>query len=200
MLALFAMCTAPALIPIFLGMTGHMTPQRRERTAFGVAITVTLTLAFMIFFGETLFKLMGIKIDAFQVGGGVLIFISSLQMVNATPSPAGVDSTLQEQANPTIVPLSIPIVAGPGLISAMLIESNRYSGFRDDMLLLGCAVTIGIYVLVSFLAGEKMVKMLGTSGLEVMTKLSGLLLTAISVGFIAEGLKKLFPILASGTS
>ena len=59
MLSLFAMCTAPALIPIFLGMTEHMTEARRKRTAFGVALTVTLALAFMIFFGEKLFRLMG---------------------------------------------------------------------------------------------------------------------------------------------
>ena len=197
MLSLFAMCTAPALIPIFLGMTEHMSEKGRKRTAYGVAFTVTLTLAFMIFLGEPLFHVMGISIDAFQVGGGVLIFISSLQMVNASPPDLETESRA-EHANPTIVPLSIPIVAGPGLLSAMLIQSASHTGFKDDMVLLACALTIGVYVLVSFLAGEKLVKLLGSSGLSVMTKISGLLLTAIAVGFIADGLKKLFPILTSG--
>ncbi|MCA9777579.1 MAG: NAAT family transporter [Candidatus Eremiobacteraeota bacterium] len=195
MLSLFAMCTAPALIPIFLGMTEHMTEARRKRTAFGVALTVVLALAFMIFFGEGLFRLMGISISAFQVGGGVLIFLSSLQMVNSTEEPE------QKKAgpgpnNPTIVPLAIPIVAGPGLLSTMLIQSTQHSGFTDDLILLACAVSIGLYVLISFLAGEALVKLLGTSGLSIMTKVSGLLLTAIAVGFIADGLKKLFPFLA----
>jgi MarC family membrane protein len=196
MLSLFAMCTAPALIPIFLGMTEHMSQSRRKKTAFGVAVTVTSTLAIMIFFGEPLFKIMGISIESFQVGGGVLIFISSLQMVNSSSQSVEAE-THSTTSNPTIVPLAIPIVAGPGLLSAMLIQSAKFEGFRDDMVLLACAVSIGIYVLLSFLAGEKLVKLLGSSGLSVMTKISGLLLTAIAVGFIAAGLKKLFPILAS---
>ena len=65
------------------------------------------------------------------------------------------------------------------------------------MILLACAVSIGLYVLISFLAGEALVKLLGTSRLSIMTKVSGLLLTAIAVGFVADGLKKLFPFLAT---
>ncbi len=196
MLSLFAMCTAPALIPIFLGMTEQMTEARRKRTAFGVALTVTLALTFMIFFGEDLFRLMGISISAFQVGGGVLIFISSLQMVNSTEEP-DFKKAGPGPSNPTIVPLAIPIVAGPGLLSTMLIQSTQHSGFTDDMILLACAVSMGLYVLISFLAGEALVKLLGTAGLSVMTKVSGLLLRAIAVGFVADGLKKLFPLLAT---
>jgi multiple antibiotic resistance protein len=196
MISLFAMCTAPALIPVFLGMTGHMTDAGRKRSAFGVATTVVMALATMIFFGETLFRLMGISIDAFRVGGGVLIFISSLAMVNSDPPSLVAEVTSPPTSNPTIVPLAIPIVAGPGLLTAMLIQSSKYHGFKDDMILLAGAMTIGLYVLLSFLAGERLVRLLGQSGLAVMTKVSGLLLTAVAVGFVADGLKSLFPGLA----
>jgi multiple antibiotic resistance protein len=197
MISLLAMCTAPALVPVFLGMTAHMEPAGRKRTAWGVAVTVVVALAIMIFFGEDLFKIMGIDIHQFRVGGGILILIWSISMVNSEPPSLKPTPTDQPTQNPAVVPLGIPIVAGPGLLAAMLIHSSQMSGFQDDLILLACALTMGLYVLVTFLMGESLVKWLGQAGIGVIMKISGLLLTAVAVGFITSGLKVIFPILNS---
>ncbi len=197
LISLLAMCTAPALVPVFLGLTSHMDKAARKRTAFVTATTVVASLVFMVLFGESLFKIMGIDIDEFRVGGGILILIWSLKMVNSDPPSAEPVETDSPPQNPAIVPLGIPIVAGPGLLTAMLIHSAGMQSKEDDLILFFTALTMGLYVLISFLLGESLVKALGQSGLSVITKISGLLLTAVAVGFIADGLKALFPLLAT---
>ena len=196
MVSLFAMCTAPALVPVFLGLTSEMPASQRKRTAWICASTVFVALVVMVFFGEPLFKVMGISLDAFRVGGGILILLSSIDMVRSDPPQLSHTGGHPASNNPGIVPLGIPIVAGPGLLAAMMVHSANYSGMADDLVLVAAALSMAIYVLISFLFGERVVGFLGSSGIAVITKISGLLLTAIGAGFIADGIKGLFPALA----
>ena len=190
------MCTAPALVPVFLGLTGGMEDKRRKRTAWVTAATVFVSLVLMIFLGEPLFDLLGISLDSFRVGGGILILLSSIDMVRSETPSLSEDGTQEASQSPGIVPLGMPIVAGPGLLATMMVQSAEHSGWLDDLMLVGAALTMAIYVLVSLLYGQRVVSLLGTSGIAVITKISGLLLTAIATDFIADGLKGLFPALA----
>jgi multiple antibiotic resistance protein len=187
-------------VPIFLGVTAARDPASRQRLANAVTLTVFAVLAGAAVFGETLLKLLGASLPAFQVGGGLVLLLMALSMLNAQAggmrqSRAEVEE-LESGALTGVVPLAVPLLAGPGAIGTTIIAAQAGGVAHAGVLLACIALVCALLWLVLRLAdgvGERM----GRTGLNIATRLLGLLLAAIAIETMADGLKVLFPGLTS---
>lgn len=186
-------------VPIFLSLAATREPASRRRLESAVTITVFLVLAGAAVFGEALLKLMGASLPAFQVGGGLVLLLMALAMLNAE---AGlIRQTRDEVAEVEsgerfgVVPLAVPLLAGPGAISTTIIASQSGGPAHIGALVLCIALVAAVQWTVLRLADSVGARM-GTAGLNIATRLLGLLLAAIAIELMAEGLKSLLPGLA----
>ncbi len=188
-------------VPVFLVVTAGRSEGHRRRLSRVIMFTVFGVLAGTALFGDHLLGFMGASLPAFQVGGGIVFMMMALAMLNA--QPGGVRQSPQE-ANELesaqtsgVVPLAVPLLAGPGAISTTIIAVQR-GGALHLMAIVGCiAAVCGLLWLTLRLAGPIGAR-LGLTGLNIATRLLGLILTAIAVETMASGLKQLFPVLAGG--
>ncbi|MGH8672587.1 MAG: MarC family protein [Burkholderiales bacterium] len=187
-------------VPIFLGLTRGHAPAERQRIARITAIAVGFILTVACLGGEQVLGFFNISIAAFRVGGGILILTMALSMLTAqqsgarhTPEEA---AEAEEKDSIAVVPLAIPLLAGPGAISTVIIYANQSHGvlYTGFLVTSGIAVAIAVWMALS-LAAPILVK-LGKTGMNVATRLMGLLLVAVSVEFITGGLAELLPGLA----
>lgn len=179
-------------IPLFLNRTSSLTKEQKSEIAKKTATAVFIVLLIALFVGKYLLELLAIGIPAFSVGGGTVIFIIALQMVLGTPVKPGADSGNSGISDFAIVPLAIPLLAGPGPISSIILYGSKTSQIIDYGILSVIVLMVATGVYISLNAAAKMQRYLGTTGMNVLTKVSGLLVAAIAVELIADGLKQLF--------
>ncbi|MDX1914708.1 MAG: YchE family NAAT transporter [Methylophilus sp.] len=199
-ISLFAIVNPIGSLPIFISATDGWQKADRARTARTVALTVFIVLSISAFLGDRLLDFFGISIPSFQVGGGILILLISISMMHGkqggTRQTAEEAQNLAEREVIAIVPLSIPLLAGPGAISNMILSAQQYPGFLGHLsLVIPVAVIAGCIWLLLKLA-DTITHQLGTIGINIVTRLMGLILAAMAVEFIAHGLTGLFPQLA----
>jgi multiple antibiotic resistance protein len=186
-------------VPIFLAVTSARDHAARLRLARAVTLTVFAVLVGAAVFGETLLGLIGASVPAFRVGGGLVLLLMALAMLNAQPgsmrqSPAEAEE-LEEGELTGVVPLAVPLLAGPGAISTAILAAES-GGVVHVAALVGCiALVCGILWWVLRIA-EAVGPRMGTTGRNIATRLLGLLLAAIAIQTMAEGLRELFPGLA----
>ena len=203
LIALLAIVNPIGAVPFFIHFTQALSREERRRT-----IRVSSTAAFAVIAisglaGLKIIEFFGISIASFQVGGGMLLLVSSLNMLNAQPAesrPSDVDqgqAKADTGASVAIVPLTIPLLTGPATISTMVIYAEKTRTFWEHAVLVGYGVVIGVATFLAFSAAGRIAKALGQTGINVMTRLMGLILAAMAVELLADGLVKLFPVLAS---
>lgn len=182
-----------AAVPSFLAMTERDTPAMRRILARRGAWTCAITLAVFALGGSLIFKLFGITIGAFKIAGGVLIGLNALDMVQARRSqqketPAETAEGIQKE-DIGILPLGLPMLAGPGAISTVMVLALGAKGpLGTAALYLSIALTA--YISFLTLAAASMVeRRLGQTGMRILTRLMGLVLCAIAVQFIVDGIK-----------
>ena len=182
-----------AVIPSFLAMTERDSPAMRRVLARRGAWTCAITLTLFALGGSLIFKLFGITIGAFKIAGGVLIGLNALDMVQARRSSQR--ETPAEKAEGTakedigILPLGVPMLAGPGAISTVMVLAL---GSKSWVTTTALYVSIALTALISFLtlsAASLIERRLGQTGMRILTRLMGLVLCAIAVQFIIDGLK-----------
>jgi len=186
-------------VPIFLAFTARYDARARAALARAVTLTVFAVLAGSAVFGEQLLHLIGASLPAFRVGGGLVLLLMALAMLNAQAGSMR-QSRAEAEALETgevsgVVPLAVPLLAGPGAISTTVIGAQARGVVHLIAILCGVAVVCALTWIVLRLAGPIGAHM-GPSGLNVATRLLGLLLAAIAIQTMAEGLKSLFPGLA----
>lgn len=200
-IALFAIVNPVGSLPIFISATHGWSEQDRKRTVKIVVLTVFLVLVASSFIGEQILAFFSISIPSFQVGGGILLMLIAISMLHGklsyarqTPEEALAAANRDEIA---IVPLSIPLLAGPGAISSMIISAQQSGSLWGHALLVIPVAIVSLLVgLVLGLSGP-IAHRLGSIGINVVTRLMGLILAAMAVEFIARGISGLFPELAS---
>ena len=186
-------------IPIFVGVTAARDEAGTRRLANVVTVTVFLVLAGAALGGEAILRLMGASLPAFRVGGGLVLLLMALAMLNAkvgemrqTRAEA---AELESGEVSGVVPLAVPLLAGPGAISTTIIAAQT-GGLAHLLALLVCIALVSAVLWwmlrIAHAVGERM----GTTGLNVATRLLGLILAAIAIETMADGLKQLFPGLA----
>jgi multiple antibiotic resistance protein len=183
-------------IPIFLAVTSPAEPAARLRLAAVITLTVFLVLAGATVFGEALLQLIGASVPAFQVGGGRVLLLMALAMLNAQAggmrqSHAEAEELASREAA-GVVPLAVPLLAGPGAISTSIIAAQA-GGAAHVVLLLGCIALVCLILWIVLRVAPVVAPRMGTTGLNVVTRLLGLLLAAIAIQTMAEGLLDLFP-------
>lgn len=189
-----------AAVPIFLTLTRDYTPGERSRVAFIASATVCGVLVTVTVSGEALLTTMGTSLASFRVGGGLVLLLMALAMlqakttdIRATSSATG-DAT--EKSSIAIVPLAIPLLAGPGAISTVIIEMHRSSGAHHGLLVIACIVLVCAVLWLVLKLALPLGKALGPNGLNIVIRLFGLILAAIAIEIMANGMKQLFPVLA----
>jgi multiple antibiotic resistance protein len=187
-------------VPIFLGVTAARDTRSRQRLANAVTLTVFAVLAGAAVFGEALLKFLGAGLPAFQVGGGLVLLLMALAMLNAEAggmrqSRAEIKE-LESGALSGVVPLAVPLLAGPGAIGTTIIAAQA-GGIAHTAALLGCIALVCAMLWCVLRLADGVGHRMGTTGLNIATRLLGLLLAAIAIETMADGLKVLFPGLTS---
>lgn len=202
--ALAAIIDPLAAIPFFLQLTESYSPEERRRTARTAAVVVAVVLFVAALTGDTLLWVMGTSLPAFRVGGGIVMLLMAISMLEAQTTPlrqtkeevaASGDKTADKMGI-AVVPLGIPLLAGPGAISAVVIQMDRGTGPVHGLLVLGGIALVAGSCWFVFRHAEKVGRAIGPIGLNVIVRLFGLILAAIAIETIANGLKLLFPPLA----
>jgi multiple antibiotic resistance protein len=190
-------------IPLFLSLTETETPEERRSTGTFASLGVTTVLAFSVVMGAPLLKMMGIGIPSFRVAGGILILIMALNMLKdgqsdhkSNPQDAA-DARKRESI--AIVPLAIPLMAGPGAISTVIVFSQQANRPAEYVSLFLAVFAVGFLCWIALQLAPFLAKILGPVGMRVMTRIMGLLLAAIGVEFITMGLEASFEVLKRTT-
>lgn len=198
-ISLFAIVDPIGSIPLFLSATHGWSELRRRATARIAALTVAGVLGVTAFLGESILRFFGISLASFSVAGGILLLLQAVSMMQARAIPMRQTHEEAEEAFEKdavgVVPLGVPLLAGPGAISQIIIFSHG-SGIeslaRQASLLLPIAF-VAFAVWLTFRAAMPLSRRLGATGIHIVTRLMGLIIAAISVEMIARGLGTLFP-------
>jgi multiple antibiotic resistance protein len=186
-------------IPIFVSVTAVRDEPARRRLISIVTLTVFLVLAGAAIFGETLLKALGASLQAFQVGGGLVLLLMALAMLNAKVGEMRQTRAEAEELESGevsgVVPLAVPLLAGPGAISTTIIAAQA-GGWAHVAALVACIVIVTGILFVILRIAHVVGARMGTTGLNIATRLLGLILAAIAIETMADGLKRLFPGLA----
>jgi multiple antibiotic resistance protein len=203
LVALLAIVNPIGVVPFFIHFTQSFSREQRQRTIRISAFTAFVVIAVSAVAGLKVIEFFGISLASFQVGGGTLLLISSLSMLNAQPAeskPSDVNDgneKVDAGASIAVVPLAIPLLTGPATISTMVIYAEKTRHVWQLGVLVGYGVVIGLVTFLVFSASGRIAKVLGRTGINVMTRLMGLILAAMAVELLADGLVKLFPVLAT---
>lgn len=196
-IALFAIVNPVGSVPVFISATSGWSNAERSQTAKTVAFTVFIVLTTAAFVGDQVLNFFGVSIPSFQVGGGILLMLIAISMMHAKQSGAHQTpeemQTLADKEVIAIVPLSIPLLAGPGAISNMIIAAQQNSSVAGHISLLIPIFFVCLIILLVLTLAVAIANKLGTIGINIVTRIMGLILAAMSVEFIARGLNGLFP-------
>lgn len=185
-------------VPVFLSETAGEPARVRRAMALLLSGVILGLLILFLFAGETILSFFGITIPAFRIAGGVILLLTGIQMCTGSepaeaptaPKPATVGETFDRAAtrlNSILVPLAVPIFVGPGSISTVILFSQTAGDFTDRLLLAGILLVVTTITLLCLLTSEWVAAVLGRNGIRVVTRLLGLLLAAIAVQFMIDG-------------
>lgn len=196
-IGLLAIVNPIGIVPVFVGLTRNLSDRDRNIIGLRAATTVGAVLIVALFMGEAILNFFGISLDSFRVAGGILILLMAISMLHGGMSPARQTSEEAQDAevkdNIAVVPLGMPLLAGPGAISTIIIYSHRGHGMTHLALLLSIALSLALITWLALRAAPMLADRLGRTGLNIVTRIMGLILAAIGVEFMANGLKQLFP-------
>jgi multiple antibiotic resistance protein len=180
-------------VPVFLEATQHLDEKIRPRVAVTATFIAFLVLLFFIVVGQLILEGMEVTLDAFQISGGVILFLFALTMIFGEGKPEGEKKAITDYRNVTIFPIAIPSIASPGaILSVVLLTDNYVYPIQDQaitVLLVACVLALTMSVL---LISGHVQKWIGEYGITVISKIMGLILSAYAVQNILTGLKDFF--------
>lgn len=201
-LAFLVLINPFSALTLFLDLTRGYSMMNRRKVARIACLTIFITISFFTVVGETLLKALGISIGSFQLAGGILVFLIALNMMNGEGNPVkpdqeNFDVDHVQDAPPTtaaaVVPLAIPMMIGPGGISTVIIYSSQVSGILQISAILIAGLLISIFCYLALMAAGRISRLLGDTGLNIMSRIMGMLLAAVSIEIIVNALRTLFP-------
>jgi len=203
LITLLAIVTPLAIVPFFIHYTQGFSPAQKRHTVITAAFTSFMVIAVSALLGLQILAFFNISLASFQVGGGMLLLISAMNMLNAQPAEAKAQTNEMEDgaekaamgASIAVVPLTIPLLTGPATMSTVVIYAEKAQTVLQTVTLVGYGIVIGLATALCFSLAEPISRVLGKTGINVMTRLMGLILAALAVEVMADGLGKLFPLL-----
>ncbi len=199
LVTLLAIVNPLACVPFFIHYTQGFGREQRRRTIGIASFTAFVVIAVSALLGLKILEFFGITLASFQVGGGMLLLTSSLAMLNAQPAEARANAAEMQdaatRASIAVVPLTIPLLTGPATMSTVVIYADKAKTFAQLLTLVGYGVVVALSTALCFALAQPIARVLGKTGINVMTRLMGLILAALSVEVMSDGLMKLFPAL-----
>jgi multiple antibiotic resistance protein len=199
LVTLLAIVNPLAIVPFFIHYTQDFSREQRRRTIWISSFSAFVVIAVSALMGLHILSFFGISLASFQVGGGMLLLTSALAMLNAQPAEAKSNEEEMHdaaaRASIAVVPLTIPLLTGPATMSTVVIYADKARDFWQLGTLVGYGVVIALATAVCFWLAQPIARVLGKTGINVMTRLMGLILAALAVEVMSDGLIKLFPAL-----
>ena len=196
-LGLIAIINPFGLLPVFVSLTSHQTELERNQTGKVANFAVVIILLVTIFAGQHILNLFSISLSAFRIAGGTLICIIAMSMLQGKLGEVKRNKEEDREASGmdsvAVVPLALPLMAGPGAISSVIVSAAEHNCFEN---LIGMSITVILFGLLSFMLFRMapiIFKVLGNTGINVITRLMGLLMLSIGIEVISAGIKGLFP-------
>ncbi len=186
----------PGLAPIFLAVTRGMTRHERRQVSIRASVIGFGVLALFAIAGSAILSVFGITLPAFRVAGGFLLFFIAFEMVfekrqDRKEKISDVAITRDHIHNIAAFPLAIPLIAGPGAISATVLLSGSFQGWAAQAALVGIIFASLVLTYLVFFLAERIDSLLGQTGRSILTRLLGVILAALAVQFVADGIKAL---------
>jgi multiple antibiotic resistance protein len=189
------------VVPFFIGHTAHLDTAGRRATALKSVFIAAVVLLFFTIVGQPLLHYLGVSVASFRIAGGVLLLLLAIDMVLVKES--GIRATTQKEEEETthrpdiaVFPLAVPLIAGPGAIaSVILLQSQNAGSLTAQAIVAGVMLVVLLLTGLSFLIAGPIMRVLGVTGINVMTRVLGIILAALAVSNIIEGLKVSFPVL-----
>lgn len=188
--ALFVVIDPIGLAPLFVALTRGMTQRARMRIGLRAVGTATALLLLFGLAGESVLGFLGISMPAFRIAGGLLLFLTALDMLFERRTKRREDQADDDAEDPSVFPLAMPLIAGPGAIATMILLTGQSGG--DPIYVaevMGVMLAVLALVLLLFALAGGMERLLGATGINVVTRLLGMLLAALSVQFVLDGLR-----------
>ncbi|MGD1076507.1 MAG: YchE family NAAT transporter [Thermodesulfovibrionales bacterium] len=197
--ALLAIVNPLGAVPVFISLTNGLSVQKRSRIVRTTSIAVAVVLVVATLIGKSLLNFFGISIASFKVGGGILLMLMAVSMMQGKQSQTRQTPEEAEEAEDkesiAVVPIAIPLLAGPGAISTVIIYAHASFQAVHITLILLISLTVALVTWGALNVATPISRMLGKTGINIATRLMGLLLAAIAVEFIVGGLAQLLPVL-----
>ena len=189
-------------VPVFLGLTNDQSNKERAGTALRATLTVFVVLSAFGLAGSIIFDFFSITLPAFKVAGGILLFNVALDMMRAKPSPTRGTKEEQQDAETKedvgIIPLGLPLLSGPGAIATVVVLTGKSHTTTERLALEGAVLAVSVLTLVVLRSATLLARVLGKTGMNVIGRIMGLILSAVSMEFIIDGAREAFPKLLGG--
>ncbi|MCO4848102.1 MAG: MarC family protein [Yoonia sp.] len=191
---LFIIIDPMGLSPIFLALTSGMTTSQRRIIAVRACLIGAVLMLAFLFLGEALLGFIGISMPAFRIAGGVLLFLTALEMLFQKRQERREDnvSEIHHADDPSVFPLAMPLIVGPGAITTIILLAGQAEGAADMAAIAAVMFLVLLSVLLAFLVAPVLERLLGKTGLNILTRILGMLLAALAVQFILDGLLETF--------
>lgn len=193
LITFFVVIDPPGCAPIYAGLTAGATPVHARAMALRAVLVAAGILLVFALFGEALLHGLGISLASFRIAGGIMLFLIALEMVFEKRTERRGDRAAKIAAEPhddvSIFPMAMPMIAGPGSIASVMLLMGRNEGIERSLVVLGALATILLLTLVSLLAAGPIMRVLGAKIEAVITRLLGVLLAALAVQFVIDGIK-----------
>lgn len=185
-----------SLAPLFLVLTRGMDRKQRNQVAIRSSVIATLVLSMFAIFGTSILGLFGITISAFKLAGGLLLFYIAFEMIferreQRREASAEVAITKDMIQNISAFPLAVPLIAGPGTISATILLADKFGPIESRVALIPIIIMSVAITWFTFMISERLDKLLGQTGRSILTRLLGMLLAALAVQFVFDAIKVL---------
>jgi multiple antibiotic resistance protein len=188
---LFVVIDPPGLVPMFIALTTGMSAEHRRAMALRACLIATILLTAFGFFGESILGFIGISMPAFRIAGGILLFLTALDMLFERRTQRREGQTPDPDHDPSVFPLATPLIAGPGAIATMiLLMGQAGESWKATAAILGLLWAMMLVTYLFLLASPPLERMLGRTGTVVITRLLGMLLAALSVQFVIDGVRQ----------
>lgn len=193
----FVVIDPPGCAPIYASLTGDASPAQRRNMAIRAVVVAALILAIFSIFGEQLLGALSISLDSFRIAGGIMLFMIALEMVFEKRTQRREDRAQEIIDHPdiedvSIFPMAMPMIAGPGSIAAVMLLMSRSEDLESRLIIMGALGLVLLLTLTGLLLAGPLMRVLGGNVEAVVTRLLGVLLGALAVQFVVDGLRGSF--------
>jgi len=183
---LLAIVNPIAAVPIFMGLSKNLSSKEKNHVAFIATFSAALTLILFTFLGENVLGFFSITIEAFRIAGGLLLLLLALDMMRA--SKYHDKPVIEDVKTIGLLPLAIPLLAGPGAISTVIIYTHKHTSFSHDLLVVSVIVSVLMLAYILLRGASVIEKVIGDVGLKVFNRIMGLIIASMAIEFIIDGL------------